>query len=235
MLATIVCLLLLYVCICCAWVLSFPESRRPICLPVLCLAPCWNTTVFVWQCTVRAASVLHDKLFHRLLLSPMRFFDTTPLGRILTRFSRDMDEGEVSCLDFILRALRSPYHPDNTVWSDIFWFSLSLCVLFSLSIHLTIHSGRPSGHACWDAAPELDHGAFMPGHGVHHIPLVPALPLAPGSFPPHCQPRLQVRLQPINLDERDYVGCMCVSVHAYVCWLKYKKCRDGLGFCRSFG
>uniref|UniRef100_A0A4W5NUC7 ATP-binding cassette sub-family C member 5 n=1 Tax=Hucho hucho TaxID=62062 RepID=A0A4W5NUC7_9TELE len=50
--------------------------------------------VFV-KCTVRAASVLHNKLFHRLLLSPMRFFDTTPLGRILTRFSRDMDEVDI--------------------------------------------------------------------------------------------------------------------------------------------
>ncbi|XP_027864047.1 multidrug resistance-associated protein 5 [Xiphophorus couchianus] len=50
--------------------------------------------VFV-KCTMKAASALHDKLFHRLLLSPMRFFDTTPLGRILTRFSRDMDEVDV--------------------------------------------------------------------------------------------------------------------------------------------
>ncbi|XP_010737268.3 multidrug resistance-associated protein 5 [Larimichthys crocea] len=50
--------------------------------------------VFV-KCTVKAASTLHDKLFRRLLLSPMRFFDTTPLGRILTRFSRDMDEVDV--------------------------------------------------------------------------------------------------------------------------------------------
>ncbi|XP_067103327.1 ATP-binding cassette sub-family C member 5 isoform X1 [Osmerus mordax] len=50
--------------------------------------------VFV-KCTVRAASVLHDKLFRQLLLSPMRFFDTTPLGRVLTRFSRDMDEVDV--------------------------------------------------------------------------------------------------------------------------------------------
>lgn len=47
------------------------------------------------KCTVKAASALHDKLFGRLLLSPMRFFDTTPLGRILTRFSRDMDEVDV--------------------------------------------------------------------------------------------------------------------------------------------
>ncbi|XP_072524361.1 ATP-binding cassette sub-family C member 5 isoform X2 [Salminus brasiliensis] len=51
--------------------------------------------VFV-KCTLRAASALHDKLFKALLLSPMRFFDTTPLGRILNRFSRDMDEGVVS-------------------------------------------------------------------------------------------------------------------------------------------
>nr|XP_033489127.1 multidrug resistance-associated protein 5 [Epinephelus lanceolatus] len=50
--------------------------------------------VFV-KCTVKAASVLHDKLFRRLLFSPMHFFDTTPLGRILTRFSRDMDEVDV--------------------------------------------------------------------------------------------------------------------------------------------
>ncbi|XP_028271684.1 multidrug resistance-associated protein 5 [Parambassis ranga] len=50
--------------------------------------------VFV-KCTVKAASALHDKLFSRLLLSPMHFFDTTPLGRILTRFSRDMDEVDV--------------------------------------------------------------------------------------------------------------------------------------------
>ncbi|XP_035525425.1 multidrug resistance-associated protein 5 [Morone saxatilis] len=50
--------------------------------------------VFV-KCTVKAASALHDKLFRRLLLSPMHFFDTTPLGRILTRFSRDMDEVDV--------------------------------------------------------------------------------------------------------------------------------------------
>ncbi|KAJ8255155.1 hypothetical protein GJAV_G00201630 [Gymnothorax javanicus] len=50
--------------------------------------------VFV-KCTLRAASSLHDKLFQKVLHSPMTFFDTTPLGRILNRFSRDMDEVDV--------------------------------------------------------------------------------------------------------------------------------------------
>lgn len=67
-----------------------------------------------WQCTVKAASVLHDKLFRRLLLSPMHFFDTTPLGRILTRFSRDMDEGEAW---FVLTVNLSPQESTQSVKS----------------------------------------------------------------------------------------------------------------------
>uniref|UniRef100_A0A8C7J014 ATP binding cassette subfamily C member 5 n=1 Tax=Oncorhynchus kisutch TaxID=8019 RepID=A0A8C7J014_ONCKI len=62
--------------------------------------------VFV-KCTVRAASVLHDKLFHRLILSPMRLFDTTPLGRILTLFSRDMDEVDVRLAMYVEMLLQN--------------------------------------------------------------------------------------------------------------------------------
>lgn len=50
--------------------------------------------VFV-KCTVKASSALHDGMFQKILRSPMHFFDTTPLGRILTRFSRDLDEVDV--------------------------------------------------------------------------------------------------------------------------------------------
>ncbi|KAF9429896.1 ATP-binding cassette, sub-C (CFTR MRP), member 9 [Podila epigama] len=40
-------------------------------------------------CGIRSARVLHQRMLHSVLRSPMRFFDTTPMGRILNRFSKD--------------------------------------------------------------------------------------------------------------------------------------------------
>lgn len=39
---------------------------------------------------MHASKGLHNKMFARLLATPMRFFDTNPSGRILNRFSKDM-------------------------------------------------------------------------------------------------------------------------------------------------
>ncbi|KAI5478725.1 putative ABC metal ion transporter [Pseudohyphozyma bogoriensis] len=41
-------------------------------------------------CVVRSATIMHDSMFHAVIRSPMRFFETTPLGTILNRFSRDV-------------------------------------------------------------------------------------------------------------------------------------------------
>ncbi|XP_061163776.1 ATP-binding cassette sub-family C member 5-like [Saccostrea echinata] len=44
---------------------------------------------------VRAACRLHDKVLTNVMKAPMRFFDANPPGRILNRFSKDLDEADV--------------------------------------------------------------------------------------------------------------------------------------------
>ena len=39
---------------------------------------------------ILASQSLHDGMLSNILRSPMAFFDTTPLGRILNRFSKDI-------------------------------------------------------------------------------------------------------------------------------------------------
>ncbi|KAA1064369.1 hypothetical protein PGTUg99_020301 [Puccinia graminis f. sp. tritici] len=41
-------------------------------------------------CAVRCAKFFHDRMFGKILRAPMSFFDTTPAGTILNRFSRDV-------------------------------------------------------------------------------------------------------------------------------------------------
>ena len=43
---------------------------------------------------VAAATRLHDRMLHALLAAPMRFFETTPTGRTLSRCSKDVDEAD---------------------------------------------------------------------------------------------------------------------------------------------
>ena len=40
--------------------------------------------------SIFASASLHDNMLGNILRSPMSFFDTTPLGRILNRFSKDI-------------------------------------------------------------------------------------------------------------------------------------------------
>ena len=40
--------------------------------------------------SIFASTRLHDSMLANILRSPMSFFDTTPLGRILNRFSKDI-------------------------------------------------------------------------------------------------------------------------------------------------
>ena len=49
-------------------------------------------TFFYVRLTLKASSQMHDKVFYKVMRAPMSFFDTTPNGRIVNRFSKDLDE-----------------------------------------------------------------------------------------------------------------------------------------------
>jgi ABC-type multidrug transport system fused ATPase/permease subunit len=65
---------------------------------VLMLLQLWKATSWArWSLT--AASVLHDRVFAHMLHARQSFFETTPTGRILNRFSGDMDVIDVRLPD----------------------------------------------------------------------------------------------------------------------------------------
>lgn len=47
---------------------------------------------FFTNATLLASNKLHDKIFKKVLRSPMKYFDIVPIGRILNLFAHDMDE-----------------------------------------------------------------------------------------------------------------------------------------------
>ncbi|KAF9898255.1 hypothetical protein BX616_004276, partial [Lobosporangium transversale] len=69
---------------------------------------------------VRTAHAMHDAAFKRVLYSPLAFFDTTPLGRILNRFSRDVDT------------------LDNVLWSTIYEFTITAVTLIGTFVLIIV-------------------------------------------------------------------------------------------------
>ncbi|XP_042293366.1 ATP-binding cassette sub-family C member 12-like isoform X2 [Sceloporus undulatus] len=70
--------------------------------------------------TLRASSTLHNTVFYKILQSPMSFFDTTPTGRVMNRFSKDMDELDV----------RLPFNAENFLQQ--FFMVLSVVIIVAI-------------------------------------------------------------------------------------------------------
>ena len=50
---------------------------------------------------IMASKTLHEGLLSNMMKCPMSFFDTTPLGRIINRFSKDIDTMDAELRMFI--------------------------------------------------------------------------------------------------------------------------------------
>eukprot|EP00026_Physarum_polycephalum_P000563 Phypoly_transcript_00564.p1 GENE.Phypoly_transcript_00564~~Phypoly_transcript_00564.p1 ORF type:complete len:1454 (+),score=273.03 Phypoly_transcript_00564:76-4437(+) len=66
-------------------------------------------TVLVARGALKAAKTLHDVMLVHVLHAPMSFFDTTPLGRILNRFSKDQNAIDESLSQSMLTMLNQTF------------------------------------------------------------------------------------------------------------------------------
>ncbi|XP_077309834.1 ATP-binding cassette sub-family C member 8 isoform X2 [Lithobates pipiens] len=60
-------------------------------LSCLAIIMCLSTSIAIEWTGLRVAKKLHNSLLNAIILAPMRFFETTPLGSILNRFSADFN------------------------------------------------------------------------------------------------------------------------------------------------
>ncbi|XP_070129517.1 ATP-binding cassette sub-family C member 8 isoform X6 [Equus caballus] len=89
---------------------SFDQTVYAMVFTVLCslgIVLCLVTSVTVEWTGLKVAKRLHRSLLNRIILAPMRFFETTPLGSILNRFSSDcntIDQHIPSTLECLSRS-----------------------------------------------------------------------------------------------------------------------------------
>uniref|UniRef100_A0AAR2M2I7 ATP-binding cassette, sub-family C (CFTR/MRP), member 8 n=1 Tax=Pygocentrus nattereri TaxID=42514 RepID=A0AAR2M2I7_PYGNA len=89
---------------------GFSHSSYLLVFSVLCclgIVLCLVTSMAVEWTGLRVAKELHHSLLNNIILAPMRFFETTPLGSILNRFSADtntIDQHIPTTLECLIRS-----------------------------------------------------------------------------------------------------------------------------------
>ncbi|KAF1329529.1 Abc transporter c family member 2, partial [Globisporangium splendens] len=96
---------------------------------VACSLMTFGRGVLLLQSCMRSSKNLHDELFRRVLSAPInRYFDVTPVGRILNRFSGDLDQ-----MDSILPQQYQNFFQTTSV----FLGSLVVCAMTSFWVGLS--------------------------------------------------------------------------------------------------
>ncbi|KAF2000827.1 putative ABC transporter [Amniculicola lignicola CBS 123094] len=91
--------------------------------------------IAIAKCGMKASKQMHQSAVHRLLGAQISFFDTTPLGRIMNRFSKDvevMDSGLVISMQMFLLAAAMVIGIYALTVAYYHWFGVVLIVLLVL-------------------------------------------------------------------------------------------------------
>ncbi|KAJ1856297.1 hypothetical protein GGH12_004868 [Coemansia sp. RSA 1822] len=86
------------------------------------------------RCTIRASTKIHQDMLHSVLRSPMSFFDTTPIGRILNRFSSDLQR----CDEMLPRSVSNMINTMVNVVSAVVVIGLSTPLMLVLMLPLVM-------------------------------------------------------------------------------------------------
>ncbi|KAJ2163175.1 Transporter of the ATP-binding cassette (ABC) [Coemansia sp. RSA 552] len=62
-----------------------------VAIALACVVIILGRSLVQFWCSLKASKALHEQLLHTVLRAPVRFFDTTPVGRLINRFSKDME------------------------------------------------------------------------------------------------------------------------------------------------
>lgn len=69
----------------------------------------------------RAAKVLHAGLLENVLRTPLQFFDVTPIGRILSRFSKDVDVLDTSLPSELTDVMYCAFEVTRIFYRVVIW------------------------------------------------------------------------------------------------------------------
>ncbi|KAJ2835292.1 hypothetical protein J3B01_003635, partial [Coemansia erecta] len=86
------------------------------------------------RCTIRASTKIHQNMLHSVLRSPMSFFDVTPIGRILNRFSSDLQR----CDERLPRSVSSMVNTMVNVVSAVVVIGLSTPLMLVIMLPLVM-------------------------------------------------------------------------------------------------
>lgn len=78
---------------------------------------------------ISAGRLLHDKMLRSVLKSQIRFFDSTPIGRILQRFSRDIESVDVRLQWSFNEAIHSLFYVLSAFFLIVIALPISLIIL----------------------------------------------------------------------------------------------------------